>query len=216
MDTTFIKREGETSLALILLDKKKDRAIIVSPGSAEKALTFKKKNSYPQGFYHLSSLVSLEGKLFQRDLLLNLKSKISLDPGEIYAQEGRLFLKPFLEKTIYLFITERELEKSGWTREEILEKGVKEVYLKRGKEGAMVLKKNWVIKSSVYPAERIVDNTGAGDYFNAGILAGIFLGLPVEKTLEIGLYSASMSLRDYGRRGILNRKEFKKFVDRLK
>jgi len=69
---------------------------------------------------------------------------------------------------------------------------------------------------SVYEVEKIVDNTGAGDYFNAGVLAGIKYGFSEENILKLGVYSAGISLRDFGRKGCLTKKEFQKYVDLLK
>lgn len=216
VDTQYIKKGGTTSLALILLDKHKDRTIFVSPGTAEKFLTFVKEPLYSSALYHFSSFASSSGQNYQRRLLQHLPSKISFDPGEIYTSLGRDFLEPFLEKTKYLFLTSREFSQSGFLKEALWSKGVEALFLKRGKDGAEVYTKNLVIKSSVFIPEKIVDNTGAGDYFNGGVLAGLLLGLPLDKALSLGLYMASISLRDYGRRGLLSKVEFKKFLSRLK
>jgi Sugar kinases, ribokinase family len=43
VDLSLVRRHGETSLALIVLDAERDRFIIVSPGSAE---PYSKKNSF--------------------------------------------------------------------------------------------------------------------------------------------------------------------------
>lgn len=215
VETNFIQRVGTTSLALILLDQANDRTILVSPGTAEEALNFNNCFPYPQALYHFSSYASKKGQLFQRTLLERLPQKISLDPGEIYSTLPKGELSIYLEGTKYLFITEEELKLSGFSVEEIWDRGVEMIFLKCGKRGALAITKNKVIKSSVYPAEKVVDNTGAGDYFNAGVLAGVILKLELEKVLTLGLYLASVSLRDYGRRGLPSRDEFKKFISKL-
>ncbi|MCS7199903.1 MAG: carbohydrate kinase family protein [Caldimicrobium sp.] len=214
--TKRVRRQGETSLALIMLDSKRDRTIVVSPGTAESALFFEREDLFSSSLYHFSSFASPEGVLFQRELLLNLKSKISIDPGEIYSKQGKSFLKPFLEKTQILFITEREFRLGMLSVEEIWSWGVRYLFIKRGKEGALGATNRLFIRSSVYPVKHVVDNTGAGDYFNAGVLAGLSLNLPMDKVVELGLYSASLSLRNYGRSGIMTPQEFEKFLSRLK
>lgn len=211
-----IRREGETSLALIILDQNRDRTIIVSPGSAERALALEDGDLFPQALYHLTSLASPEGAPFQKALLTKLPQRISFDPGEIYTGKGKDFLLHFLQKTKYLFITEGELAKSSFSQEELLNLWIDTLFLKRGKKGAKAIKRGLIVQSSVYQAPKIVDNTGAGDYFNAGVLAGLLLNLPLERALDLGLYSASLSLRDYGRKGIMNQKEFKNSLSRLK
>ncbi|MFN3568252.1 MAG: carbohydrate kinase family protein [Caldimicrobium sp.] len=216
VETKFIRKGGTTSLALILLDEKNDRTILVSPGSAENYLSFDEKNLPFGKIYHLTSFASKSGQSFQIKLLNCLSSKISFDPGEIYSRKGGSFLTPFIKKTKFLFLTENELELSGFTVDELLEMGVFAVFLKRGKEGAKVITKKKGIKSSVYPAKIIIDNTGAGDYFNAGVLAGLFLNLGLDKALSLGLRVASVSLRDYGRRGLPEKREFKNLLSRVK
>lgn len=217
VDTSCVSRGGETSLALILLDKKRDRSIVVSPGSAETHLSLENlKASCLRGdLLHLSSFASKEGVAFQRDLILNFLGGVSLDPGEIYARRGKDFLEPFLRGVKFLFLTERELKLAGISKEEFLKEGKRIIFIKMGKEGALALMRRLTIRSSVYPAKLMVDNTGAGDYFNAGVIAGLLQKLSVESSLELGLYSASLSLRDYGRKGVLTREEFKKFLSRL-
>ncbi|MCS7149745.1 MAG: PfkB family carbohydrate kinase [Caldimicrobium sp.] len=216
INTEKVRIYGETSLAIIILDRKRDRAIVVSPGTAEKALCFQKEDLFSEALYHLSSFASSEGISFQKDLLAHLDNRISLDPGEIYSSKGKAFLAPFIEKTDFLFITERELRLSELSLDDLLERKVRTIFIKRGSKGAMACKRGFLVKSSVYPASKIVDNTGAGDYFNAGVLAGISLGLTLEHSLELGLIFASLSLRDFGRSGTMNYHEFKKSLNELK
>ncbi|MFN3505133.1 MAG: carbohydrate kinase family protein [Caldimicrobium sp.] len=216
VETKFIRKGGTTSLALILLDKNNDRTIIVSPGTAENYLIFEEKNIPVGTIYHLTSFASKIGQNFQINLLNALSTKISFDPGEIYSRLGKNFLTPFIKKTKFLFLTERELELSGLAEDELLEMGVLALFIKKGREGAEVITKKKRVKSSVCKAPQIIDNTGAGDFFNAGVLAGLFLKLEIDMALSLGLGVASLSLRDYGRRGLPDRKEFKKFLSRLK
>ncbi len=217
IDTSFIVKNGETSLAAVILDKKKDRFIAVSPGSSESALSDLEIGlNHLKAFFHFSSFASKSGQEFQKKVLLELNSKISLDPGEVYANLGKDFLLPWLKKTKILFITEYELKKTGLSLEELLDLGISKIFLKRGKEGGIFYSKKMRIELPVLKIEKIVDNTGAGDYFNAGVIAGLRLGFSEEKALKLGIYSASFSLRDFGRKGCLTKEEFQKYVNLLK
>ncbi len=216
INTEYVVKGGDTSLAIILLDKKRDRFIAVSPGDSEDFLLQSEvKLSKNASFFHFSSFASKSGQEFQKNLLSKL-NKISFDPGEVYTQLGKNFLFPFFEKTEILFITEYELKKGGFSIEELLKLGIKKVFLKKGKEGAECHTQEKKIALSALKIERPVDNTGAGDYFNAGVLAGLKLGFSEERALKLGIYSAGMSLRDFGRRGCLTKKEFQNYVNLLK
>jgi sugar/nucleoside kinase (ribokinase family) len=216
VDLSLVERHGETSLALIVLDAVRDRFIIVSPGSAEALFQegsflerAKERLLKERTLLHLSSLASLEGQDFQKRLLSELSPKekldhfVSFDPGQVYAQKGRNFLLDFLPYVDIFFATEGELFEAGLKANEVLNHSVLVLFLKRGKRGAKALTKDFEYSQDVIPQEKVVDNTGAGDYFNSGVLAGLMLGKTIDKALYLGALLASLSLSDYGRRGIL-------------
>lgn len=216
VDLSLVERYGETSLALIILDHSRDRFIIVSPGSAEASFQkepflsrAKERLLKERALLHLSSLASLEGQNFQKRLLLELSPKeridlfVSFDPGQVYAKKGRHFLLEFLPYVDILFATEDELLEARLDTKEIFSHSVLVLFLKKGKRGAKALGKDFEFSQDAIPTEKIVDNTGAGDYFNAGVLAGLMLGKTLDKALHLGALLASLSLSDYGRRGIL-------------
>ncbi len=216
VDLSRVLISGTTGLALIVLDEKRDRFIFVSPGTAEKALADLEPALGEEEWLHLSSLVSEEGFAFHQRLVRRASGPVSLDPGEIYAARGPKALGPLLEKTSYLFVTEAEFKTLGLSVEELFARGIEALFLKRGARGARVLLPG---ASFEFPAERafrIVDNTGAGDFFDAGVLAGLALGLRPEEAVRLGLKVAAASLRDYGRRGCPAREEFLNWVKPLK
>ncbi|RKX60209.1 MAG: hypothetical protein DRP29_03100 [Thermodesulfobacteriota bacterium] len=217
VNTDFIIKNGNTSLAIIILDENKDRFIAVSPGDSENFLSIKYIfDIIFEGLFHFSSFASTSGKVFQKELLSHISSKISFDPGEIYALEGKSFLYPFFQHTEILFLTEYEFQKLSLSFEKLLNLGIKKIFLKKGTKGATYISQNQKIELPVYKVDLILDNTGAGDYFNAGVLAGLKLGFSEENVLKLGLYTSALSLRDYGRKGCVTKVEFQNYVNLLK
>jgi sugar/nucleoside kinase (ribokinase family) len=53
-------------------------------------------------------------------------------------------------------------------------------------------------------AVRVVDPTGSGDAFAAGLLAGLMRGDPLERALRRGVVSASFALEEWGCAGLLH------------
>jgi sugar/nucleoside kinase (ribokinase family) len=53
-------------------------------------------------------------------------------------------------------------------------------------------------------AARVVDPTGSGDAFAAGVLAGLLRGDPLERALRRGAVSASFALEEWGCAGLLH------------
>ena len=214
VDLSRVRVKGSTGLALIVLDERKDRFILVSPGSCEEALADFRPRVFPEEWLHLSSLVSETGFSFHRHLVERAPGGVSLDPGEIYVARGPEALAPLLQRARYLFMTEREWQTLGLSRD-FLRRGGKVLFLKRGARGARLVQPE---ETRDFPAEspsRVVDNTGAGDFFDAGVLAGLALGFPLEQCLRLGLKVAAASLSDYGRRGCPSREEFLEWIREL-
>ncbi|OAG26854.1 PfkB family carbohydrate kinase [Thermodesulfatator autotrophicus] len=205
-DLSRVIRQGYSACCLIIIDAQKDRAIFVSPHSEEaKLASFSCKTSSDE-WLHLSSLITNEGFYFHDKLKQNHSGISSIDPGEIYAQRGFAALKNFFRKAKIVFLTSQELEKLKVAPEDIAALGP-ELFLKRGEKGALLF--NSQVKN--IPPEtppKIVDNTGAGDVFDAGVIAGVLSGLSKEKAGKLGAAMAALSLRDYGRRGYPEREEF--------
>ncbi len=219
ISTEYISQKGKTSLALIILDEKKDRFIVVSPGDCENYICEILKREIPEPMlWHFSSFASSYGQEFQKELLKKVKkkSKISFDPGEIYAKKGKSFFIPFVKFCKFFFITQKELELFSFSPEELFDLGVEKIFLKKGKEGAELITPEKKIIESAVTIKEVIDNTGAGDYFNAGVIAGTLMGLEDEKILKLGIYSAGLSLRSYGRSGCMSKKEFEFYVNLLK
>ncbi len=208
-------RRGETSRSLIILDAAKDRAIFVCPHSEEKSLA----SFFPEqskGWLHLSSFITDEGFEFHQRLAAQHEGEVSLDPGEIYASRGLSALKGLLKKTKLLFLTHQELALFRCSLGELLDLGPEMICLKKGAQGAAIQKEKKKIEIPPARPEKIVDNTGAGDVFDAGVIAGLKKGL---SPLEAGLLAAALaasSLKDYGRLGYPSKDEFEGLLQNLK
>lgn len=72
------------------------------------------------------------------------------------------------------------------------------VIITKGDEGSTAYadKKQYIVRA-VKP-RKIVDPTGAGDAFRAGLLKGIIMGYPLEKTLKLASLAATYPIEHYG------------------
>jgi ribokinase len=128
---------------------------------------------------------------------------VSFDPGEIYARRGLKEIEPFIEKCRVLFVTDREvalLTSMDYERgcRKLLGYGPDIVVCKRGKAGSSVFSRE---EAFDVPAEEVeaVDNTGAGDVYNAGFLAGMLLGKPLKGCALFATRVAGKSVIGFGR-----------------
>ena len=58
--------------------------------------------------------------------------------------------------------------------------------VKIGARGSLIRKGTEVVRVQAVPVEKVLDTTGAGDYFAAGFLYGLTCGYSLEKCAKIG------------------------------
>jgi len=77
-------------------------------------------------------------------------------------------------------------------------RGVKEVIVKLGKQGAAYEGKGKLLSFPAVPVERVIDTTGAGDCFVAGFLYGMIQWGDIPQAIKIGNLTASYSIQKKG------------------
>jgi sugar/nucleoside kinase (ribokinase family) len=207
VDTRWVRRNGRSGMCLIVLDKSQDRFIFLQP-NANDTLSRDEIDSAllsQSRFLHLTSFGGELPMQAQKAAIEHLPSegKISFDPGEIYARRGLQEIQPFIERCSVLFVTDREvalLTSMDFERgcESLLGYGPDVVVCKRGKKGSFVLTREGTLRIPIEEVE-VVDNTGAGDVYNAGFLAGMMLGKPLEYCALFATRVSGKSVTGFGR-----------------
>ena len=84
---------------------------------------------------------------------------------------------------------------------EVLAQHVRTVVIKRGANGAIAIHdgRRYTVPA---PKVEVVDTTGAGDSFNAGLIYGVLHGAPFEEALRYAVICGSLSTTDYGGRAL--------------
>lgn len=72
--------------------------------------------------------------------------------------------------------------------------------VKRGPKGALAVDADGAVMSTPAPACKVVDTIGAGDVFNAGLLAALAAGSPLREALAAGVATASAAISTLPRR----------------
>jgi len=104
----------------------------------------------------------------------------------------------------YLLPNEIELKELTHT-EDVLKgihilksRGVKEIIVKLGKQGAVYEDEGKLLFFPAVPIEQVVDTTGAGDCFVAGFLHGMIQWGDITRAIKIGNLTASYSIQKKG------------------
>ena len=126
----------------------------------------------------------------------NVKAKVEivLDTRGNLIQENmhnNLFIKPNIHELREMFGEKLE------TKEEIiskskyfLDKGIKNVILSRGGDGALLVNKDFVLEANV-PKGELINSIGAGDSMVAGFVAGHVKGMTLEDSFKLAVASGS-------------------------
>jgi 2-dehydro-3-deoxygluconokinase len=134
------------------------------------------------------------------------------------SEEARAFAEELLPR-VDLFFAGDEEARALWGRDdeeflrELTEMGPREVVLKRGKEGSVVVLGDEVLEQGAFPVEE-VDPVGAGDAFVAGYLAGHLWDLGPEERLRVANAMGALSVATLGDyEGLPDREELRAFLE---
>ncbi len=145
---------------------------------------------------------SISNKIY-KELSENVKANVEivLDTRGNLLQDNihnNLFVKPNIHELRDMFGEKLE------TKQEIVEKckyfldrGVKNVILSRGGDGALLVNKEFVLEASV-PKGKLINSIGAGDSMVAGFVAGFVKGMSTEDAFKLAVASGSATAYSYG------------------
>jgi ribokinase len=191
----------------VILSEPGDRAILtragalaaLRPDDVPDALLARARHLHVGGLYLLPSMVDGAASLFARARALGLSTSLDTNWDPTGAWAG---IAPVLPHLDHLFPNADELR--AVTGEDdvdvaaasLVAHGVT-VVLKDGARGARAWWPGGGCACPPPPVE-VVDTTGAGDSFNAGFLAGLLAGEPVERRVAWAVTAGSLSTRAAG------------------
>lgn len=205
IDTHKIRQDTRSGICLVLLDKSKDRSIIILP-NANDTLSYSELDlDYinKAQFLHMSSFVGRIPFQAQKLVATKTRAKISFNPGEPHATKGIKELTPILEHSFILFLSQREAEiltNKDYKKaaKKLLRYGIEIIACTLGERGSYILSRKEELEVPADKSEAI-DTTGAGDVYAAGFLAGLLKELPLFKCARLATRAAAQSIRGYGR-----------------
>ncbi len=133
-------------------------------------------------------------------------AQVVFNPGGLMVASGKEELQPILECTDILVVSRVEAEAlTGCSGPEqacrdLALTGPKEILLTLGERGVLVADRKNLILVPAIPVEHVVDTTGAGDAFSAGVIAGLLEGMSLEQAARLGCAVAAHKIRHFGSR----------------
>ncbi|MCS7121723.1 MAG: carbohydrate kinase family protein [Archaeoglobaceae archaeon] len=209
VDTScIIRAEGRSGVAMVFVDEKGNRAILVDPGVND-TIKFEEINIHEAKKYkmlHLTSFICKNGmdSFESQKKIVKEFELVSFDPGIPYAERGLKEMMPILKETTIFLPSKTEIEilfgkDYREAVEECLSIGIEIVAVKLGEKGCYVRSKDKEIYLKPF-AVKVVDTTGAGDAFNAGFIYGFLKGKNLETCAKYGNYVAAKCIEEFGAR----------------
>jgi sugar/nucleoside kinase (ribokinase family) len=225
VDLSFLQRaKGKTGLSAVLVATDGGRSIVTYRGESGEI----EKNEINWEEIKKADWIQISSLGGEMELLEDIVAfalehgiKIGVNPGkkELIQKERMLKLLPKFD----LFNVNRMEAAEFWGHhyddeetlvKKFVEAGVRLLMITDGKKGAGVVSKGRWVKMDAYP-NKSVDDTGAGDAFVAGVVAGILAGKSNEEMVKMGLANGASVVSKLGaKEGLLNNKEMEKWMKR--
>ncbi|MFH1624080.1 MAG: carbohydrate kinase family protein, partial [Pseudomonadota bacterium] len=169
-------------------------------------------------FLHLTSVIgekATDALEFASRIAYDSNVKVTLDPGSILAEKGANALSGILRNCYIIMPSQVEAnmltglkgEKAG---KKLLEYGPEAVIITQGSKGCLLITKDST-KSIPALKRKVVDTTGAGDSFAAGLIGALLENKGLEEATGFATLVASMSVTKMGARTTPSREEVRGF-----
>jgi ribokinase len=197
-------KKFSTGSASIWVNTQGQNSIVVNPGAngeIDKDFIIQHEKFFDDASWLLTQFeIPLESIFFALKLAKKHKLKTIIDPAPV-----REIVNNDIWKLVD-YLLPNEIELKGLTNtENVLEainilksRGVKEVIVKLGKQGAGYEDNGSFNLFSALPVERVVDTTGAGDCFIAAFLYGMIQWGNIPRAIKIANLVSSYSIQKKG------------------
>ena len=190
----------------MVLAREGDRAMLTFPGAipalradaVDPDLVRSARHVHVSSYFLQTSLTPGLGELFR-----TAEGTTSIDPNWDPAEDWDAGLSELLPLTdVFLPNAEEAVRIAGRADPEEAALALSAegplVVVKLGADGALAVRGEEVVRVAAPPGVEPVDTTGAGDSFDAGVLAGLLGGWPLERALVLGCACGAMSTRATG------------------
>ncbi len=206
VNTELLVREekGITDTSIIIIGPDGGRTILVCRGQTRLEKKFINWQNLKSDWFYITSL---EGNLDLVEEIINFGRqkdiKISWNPGK-RELKNQPKVKELARKTTVFNLNREEMErltkakledKSFW--QEVKDLGASFTIVTNGRQGAYLLHSQGVhfaLAKEVNP----VDETGAGDAFGSGFVAGLIKGMDVESSLDLAINNSASVVQHIG------------------
>jgi ribokinase len=215
-----IAQGARSAATFIAIDERGERVIFALGGEALYEHAEDLRAEWPAGVRVLVVTDAYAHVAEAAFAALEPQARVVFNPGGLMAAAGAEFLEPFLRRSDVWIGSRAEAEcMTGLAPAEnaaqaIARRGPRVVILTLGRQGALVCEDGEIAAIPAFPAAQVVDTTGAGDAFTAGVVAGMLEGLSWPAAARLGCAAAAIKIGHVGARGGLpDRQQVEKLME---
>ncbi|MDP2755753.1 MAG: carbohydrate kinase family protein [Nitrospirota bacterium] len=200
-DGIKIINEEHTAGAYIITDKADNQITGFNPGSMKYPSGYKFKNSDSENSIGLIGPGNLQDMIEYAKTCKDKGINYICDPGQSLTQWRGKTLIEWIDGSILLISNDYELEMimkiTGMDKKRL--KGLTKIIITTlGEKGSLISNSDFDVSIPAAKVHDVVDPTGAGDAFRAGLLKGIVIGRDIETAAKIGTVVAAYAIEKYG------------------
>lgn len=202
------KKPGRTGKIIVFITPDSQRTFAADLGNSVEYSTLPAEGIRNSSFLYLTSITLLKKgnisrsarKAMQYAREEGIRVSISLENPPM-VRENRKYLLKIISESDVLFANEDELwvltGSKGEAGARVLAEAVPILCLKMGGSGSIIFSGGERYKIPAYPA-KVVDTTGAGDFYAAGVLFDLSRGRPAEEAGHQGAKLAARVIETFG------------------
>ncbi|HDH51164.1 MAG TPA: carbohydrate kinase family protein [Nitrospirae bacterium] len=193
--------EEFTAGAYITTDKADNQITGFNPGSMKHQSGYKFNNVKPEDSIAVIAAGNLQDMIEYAATYKSRGINYICDPGQsLTSWEGK-DLADWIKGSIMLISNDYELDmimrKTGLDKKNLLKK-TKTIITTLGEKGSVISTSEGDTSIPAAKIINILDPTGAGDAYRAGLVKGIVMGKDIETSAKIGAVAATYAIEHYG------------------
>jgi ribokinase len=216
-----VSSTGRTGFTIVVIDRDGNIVMYGFKGVAEELEPNEVDNEIisTARYVHIASL-RLDTSLKVAEIARKASAKISWDPGRVLAKKGLKELEKMIKSVDIVLvnkveasaITGLDIDKYRESAKILKDLGPELVVVKLGSRGVYAFGDGVDEEVPAVKVDRVVDTTGAGDAFAAGLIAGILRGYSLRKALLYANTVAALKITKLGSHEAPTHKEVVEYI----
>jgi len=217
IDGIKIIKEEFTAGAYITTDRADNQITGFNPGAMKHESEYNFNNAAPENSIGLIAPGNLQDMSKYANTFRDKGIKYICDPGQSLTAWDSKALLEWIDGSEMLISNDYELEmimkKTGLNKKSLLDL-TKTIITTLGEKGSTIITHESEINIPAAKVPELLDPTGAGDAYRAGLLKGLVMKKDIEKAARIGAVAAAYAVENYGTQE--HRYTYEDFIKRYK